>query len=42
VAELVLPRLGLGQGLTGTDTNLTGPFGEMLANERPPRRASSS
>jgi alkanesulfonate monooxygenase len=36
VAELLLPRLGLGKGLAGTDTNLTGPFGEMLANERAP------
>jgi alkanesulfonate monooxygenase len=40
-AELLFPKLGLTSGVPG-ETNLTGPFGEMMANQFPPRLRTAS
>jgi alkanesulfonate monooxygenase len=40
VAELLLPRLPLSQPRRPVDHNLTGPFGEMLAQRYAPARAA--
>jgi alkanesulfonate monooxygenase len=39
VAELLFPRLPIAQRTSAETTNLTGPFGEMLANDIPPQAA---
>jgi alkanesulfonate monooxygenase len=39
VAELLFPRLPVQQRTRTTETNLTGPFGEMLANDILPKAA---
>src|SRR5438552_2812127 len=39
VAELLFPRLPVALPLRPAETNLTGPFGEMLANDILPRAA---
>ena len=41
VAELLFPLLPLGQERIRGQINLTGPFGEMIANERAPRASAS-
>ena len=43
VAELVLPKLKLAHGRPAAQLNVnTGPFGEIIANERPPQAAAQS
>jgi alkanesulfonate monooxygenase len=39
-AELLFPRLPVAQAARAATTNLTGPFGEMLANDITPRAAA--
>jgi len=41
VAELLFPKLQLSHQLPAAETNLTGPFGEMLANEYTPKASQS-
>jgi alkanesulfonate monooxygenase len=41
VAELLFPRLPLAHQAPPAQPNLTGPFGEMLANERAPKTSQS-
>ena len=41
VAELLFPHLPLGNQSTGGRISLTGPFGEMIANEHAPRASES-
>lgn len=41
VAELLFPRLPLAHQAPPAEANLTGPFGEMLANERAPKTSQS-
>jgi alkanesulfonate monooxygenase len=41
-AESLFPLLPVAQRKTGTTHSLTGPFGEMIANEIPPRQAQRS
>jgi alkanesulfonate monooxygenase len=41
-AESLFPLLPVDQRKTGTTHSLTGPFGEMIANEIPPRQAQRS
>ena len=41
VAELLFPRLPIAQRVPTEAMNLTGPFGEMLANDIPPKAAQS-
>jgi alkanesulfonate monooxygenase len=38
-AELLFPRLPIASECSRLHTNLTGPFGEMIANDIPPRAA---
>jgi alkanesulfonate monooxygenase len=40
-AELLFPALGIDRGAAG-EANLTGPFGEMMANQYPPRTRLAS
>jgi alkanesulfonate monooxygenase len=40
-AELLFPLLPVETATPRVETNITGPFGEMLANEYPPKRAQS-
>ncbi|HTA21090.1 MAG TPA: FMNH2-dependent alkanesulfonate monooxygenase [Polyangia bacterium] len=39
VAELLFPRLPLSRAKAAAETNLTGPFGEMIANDIHPKAA---
>ncbi|HSZ82769.1 MAG TPA: FMNH2-dependent alkanesulfonate monooxygenase [Polyangia bacterium] len=39
VAELLFPRLPLARATPAAETNLTGPFGEMIANDIAPKAA---
>ena len=39
VAELLFPHLPIQQRSRAAETNLTGPFGEMLANDILPKAA---
>jgi alkanesulfonate monooxygenase len=39
VAELLFPRLPLARATPAAETNLTGPFGEMIANDIEPKSA---
>jgi alkanesulfonate monooxygenase len=39
VAELLFPRLPLARATPAAETNLTGPFGEMIANDIEPKAA---
>ena len=41
VAELLFPLLPLERRQSATRTNLTGPFGEMIANQFVPRQSQS-
>ena len=40
-AELLFPLLPVEQAQAGLQTNLTGPFGEMIANDIPPQSATA-
>jgi len=41
-AELLFPRLPLARTAAAPELNLTGPFGEILANDIVPTRAAPS